>query len=162
MIRRMATAGAVALLAGLGGCTTPASGPAADVSGSAATFTCCEAADVNPVRHPGETFAIHWIMNVVPVPRDSPTQRIVLHAALSNGHGSVEELKNVETTDPAVMARFGTVTTNSSATSAPVTTITIPPTAQPGFYSLTFSIDTEGAVVSGASVIRVEGTDGAP
>ena len=96
------------------------------------------------------------ILNLAPAPQGTPIQHVVLRAELSDGYHSVEQLKDAETITPSVTTRSAGITTSSAATTAPITEITIPETAQPGYYDLTFSIGTDGAVLSGSTIIRVE------
>lgn len=155
-MRRSGSAITLALLAVLGGCAQPPDGEeAAHTLATAASFTCCESADIDPVRHPGETFQLHWIMTLTPAPKGTPIQQIVLRASLSDGYPSVQQLKNAET-DASAIAASDSITTSTAATIAPVTDITIPETAATGYYNLSTSIDTEGAILRGSSLIRVE------
>lgn len=98
-------------------------------------------------------------MTLAPAPQGTPIQQIVLRATLSDGYHSVEQFKNAETMDSSAAARSDSMTTSSAATTPPITEITIPETAQSGYYNLSFSIDTDGAVLSGSAVIRVEAAE---
>jgi hypothetical protein len=150
-------AAAVVLLAAMASCTTPADQTGhATLIPSVATFTCCEAVDVDTVRHPGETFEIHWIMNLTPSPGTVTSTQVVLDTTLSSGYRTVEQLKSAEIKAPTALVRAASVITSDTATVAPVSVIAIPRTATPGLYNLTTSVNTDGAVSSGSSVIRIE------
>lgn len=123
---------------------------------SAATFTCCEKSDIDPVRHPGETFELHWMMDLAPAAGTAATEPVVLGVTLSDGYQDVAQLKAIESGTPTLLARADDVTTSSAATTAPTSRITVPDGATPGFYNLTTTIKTGGSTSSGSAVIRVE------
>ncbi|HET8590985.1 MAG TPA: hypothetical protein VFM01_15215, partial [Nakamurella sp.] len=86
-------AAAVVVVALSGLTPIPPPHPSPSPSTEVASFTCCRQADVDTVRHPGETFAIHWIRVTQRVPADRTPASYELHAALSGAYPSVSDLK---------------------------------------------------------------------
>src|SRR5215471_2694907 len=86
-LRRMLRwASAGALLFGLGACAGPPPGP------TGPTYSCCVAADIERIYHPGDALTIHWIVQGPPAPSGAAHQ-IELSARLSGAFGNVAELK---------------------------------------------------------------------
>ena len=82
-LRRMLRwASAGALLFGLGACAGPPPGP------TGPTYSCCVAADIERIYHPGDTLTIHWIVQGPPAPSGAAHQ-IELSARLSGAFGNV-------------------------------------------------------------------------
>jgi len=142
-----------ALLLAIGGCTgSPPSyhGP---------TYTCCLAADIDRVYHPGDTLSIHWIVQGTPAPSGAEPH-FELNVSLSGSFGSVEELKSQVVQAKGQAAGPQTVAAEplhptGVAGEQPVSTILVPLTAAPGYYNLKFSVAEPGSTFSGGSIIQI-------
>lgn len=146
---------ALASLLASQGCTANFADPAGSRQAIGAQFGCCLAADIDTIRHPGETFQIHWIRTEVPVPAGQRDSAVTLNVSLSGTFGSVSDVKKSVSGDGRTIAEADTVTTTSSAADVPVSTLTIPLSARPGFYSLTSVVSADGGVLTGKAVVQV-------
>jgi hypothetical protein len=135
-----------ALLLAIGGCTgSPPSyhGP---------TYTCCLAADIDRVYHPGDTLSIHWIAQGSPAPSGAEPH-FELNAHLDGPFGTVTELKG-GAAPPHTLAA-APLRPTGVAGEQPVSTIPIPLTAEPGSYDLVTSVAETGSTFSGGSIIQI-------
>lgn len=147
----------LALLTTIAGCAAPSARTGdAKALPSEVTFTCCKPSDIKPVRHPGETFEIHWIMNRISTTQASNPVEVELDVSLSGGYGTVQQLKDAAGIDNDVLARAPTVITSNFATTQAVSVITIPAGTPPGLYNLNPSIASAGSILSGSSIIRID------
>lgn len=139
----------------LSGCSQSASHDGA-VTRAAVTYSCCRAADITPVRHPGETVRVHWIV-VADGPGSAPSGAagVTLSASLSGPYADVTTLKATSSRAPGPAADADPVRTTDQAHAAPVSTLVIPADAGSGFYNLTTTVDDGAGTVSAGSIIRV-------
>ena len=141
------------LVMGLTACSSSggvvATGPALQ------TYSCCSSADINTVRHPGETMQLHWIVTPLAPSATSGMSTVRLGAGLSGPFASVSALKAANS-PPTVKAPV-IVTTNQDG-GAPVSVIVIPQDAAGGYYNLTTTVDQDGGQLTGGSVITVSTT----
>ena len=137
-----------ALLLSVGACTGPPLGP----TYQGPTYTCCVAADINQIYHPGDTLSIHWIVQGSPAPSGA-VLRFELNAHLDGPFGSVTELKGGAAGKQTVAA--APLRPTGVAGEQPVSTIQIPLTAEPGYYNLVTSVGARGSTFSGASIIQI-------
>ena len=117
------------------------------------TYTCCRAADINPVRHPGDVVQLHWTSRLSTPARSQHVVHVRLSASMTGPYPSVADLKAAPTTRPGVVADRALTTDHAGG--APVSTLAIPKNAAPGFYNVTTSVADPGGRVSGSSVIRI-------
>ncbi len=125
------------------------------------SFTCCRTADINTVRHPGETFVLHWISTPgSPSPALSPVA-ITLSASLSGPFQTVLTLKKtIGNRGPGKKHSLELLNARPTHITAwdsrpPLTTIAIPRNAPTGLYSIKFTISSAVSSISGDSIIRV-------
>jgi hypothetical protein len=116
-------------------------------------YSCCSSADIDAVRHPGETMSLHWIATPIGPSAASAVSSVRLGAELSGPFDSVSALKAADNT-PATLTAPVIVTTNQVG-SAPVSVIVIPKDAAAGYYNLTTTIDQDGGQVTGGSILKV-------
>ena len=122
-------------------------------------YTCCEQSDIAPVRHPGQAVTLHWIVRAAgETDSESSPLPVTLSAALTGPFVDVASLKASEPDSP--VASSAPLHTTDVEGGDPTTTLRIPPDAKPGFYNLTFAVESGGGTVSGASVIRVQAAAG--
>jgi hypothetical protein len=144
-----------ALLLSVGGCA----GPRVETTYQGPTYTCCVAADIDRIYHPGDTLTIHWIVQGSPAPSGA-VLRFELNAHLDGPFGSVEELKSQvvhakgQAAGPQTVAA-APVRPTGAAGEQPVSTIPIPLTAEPGYYNLETSVGAAGSTFSGGSIIQI-------
>jgi hypothetical protein len=142
-------------LAGLVGCGTRPSTPA---SAAPKTYTCCEAKDVDRTYQPGETLALHWIVNSPNGPA-AGSPGVELTARLTGPYQSVEDLKAAtpDTRDAGGAVTFAAPPVHPSGApdEQPVSTIAIGADARSGYYNLMFSAAQNGGAAGGSSVVRV-------
>lgn len=81
---------------------------------------------------------------------------VVLSAILSQGYDDVTALKAAESEARTTLVRASDITISGSETVAPVSRITIPKGAAPGYYDLTTAVRTGDATSSGSTIIRVD------
>ena len=117
------------------------------------TYTCCQQADIAPVRHPGDVVQVHWIVSAGPPSASSKAGSVTLSASLSGPYPDVNSLKTASS--PVAAATATPVQTTDRTGGAPISTLVIPADSAGGYYNLTFAVDSAGATRSGASVIRV-------
>ncbi|TWP36826.1 hypothetical protein [Leekyejoonella antrihumi] len=129
--------------------------PAGASSGESVQFSCCTAADISAVRHPGETFKMHWIRTSYPVSAGHSPASVVLGVSLSVGYRDVAALKAANGGAPGGRAAATPIHTSDTAGAGPVSTVTIPSTATSGFYDLTTTVTSDGGRSSGDHIIRV-------
>lgn len=159
MVRRRGSAlmlaAAIAALLTAQGCAANRSGSAGTQQAVASQFGCCVAADIDAVRYPGETFQVHWIRTEIPAQAGQRPSKVVLDVSLSGGFRNVADLKASAGGDGQTVVKAAPVTTTSAATTDPVSTLTIPPGAEPGWYELTSVVSADGGLLTGRSAIRV-------
>jgi hypothetical protein len=120
-------------------------------------YSCCQAADIAPVRQAGVPMLVHWIATVaLPAPARTVTP-VTLAATLTGPFPDVAALKNVMSSShgrpPTIVA--GTVQTTDQAGGTPVSTLRLPSSTPAGFYDLTTTVTSAGGTASGHSVIQV-------
>ena len=139
------------MVSALAACTpaTPAPTPA--------SYSCCDASDVDKIYKPGQTLTVRWA--VVPGQPGGPPPQVTLTASLTGPYASVEDLKaaiadvTAPTGDATLTAQ--PVRPSGQPGEQPVSVIALPTTAVPGYYHLlTTAADPTGRVSSG-SVIQV-------
>jgi hypothetical protein len=122
------------------------------------SYTCCEAADINRDYQPGDTLAIHWIVDPGKLSSDSPTRALELNACLTGPYSTVSDLKKANGgQDLAAGCTLSAAPIRPSGQPGerPVSLILIPPTALPGNYNLATSVSGPGFSFGGASVIQM-------
>lgn len=154
MIRVTGSVRALALLAATAAPLACTSGPATPIVRHATyTYTCCATADVDTVRHPGDTFSVHWIVSEGSPTASDSASTVTLTAELNGPFADVTSLKAAPTSRLTLKAE--PLVTTDRAGGEPVSTISIPADARPGFYNLAFSMESSGGRVSGASIVRI-------
>jgi hypothetical protein len=131
-------------------------------------YTCCAAADVDRVYHPGDTVVLHW--SAVARPTHAHDGRVSLGAGMSGPFpdaASVKSLAPLHDGQSAVKLAATPVDVSLSAGGSPVSRIRIPRGTPPGYYDLGTTEepatgdpcwaarDCEHQIVSGASIVRV-------
>ena len=123
-------------------------------------YSCCSAALVDTVYHPGEVMAIHWTRVVLP-PAMYGHGVLLLSARLVGPFASVEELKATITSSPssrqAVNVASSVTRVRNTVAANPVTRVAIPSTAAAGYYNLTVTMGSSPRnIVTGAgTIVRV-------
>ena len=138
------------LVLGLSACSS--SGGVVTTGPALQTYSCCSSADINAVRHPGETLQLHWIVTPLAPSATSAMSTVRFGAGLSGPFASVSALKAANS--PATLKAPVIVTTNQDG-AAPVSLIVIPKDAADGYYNLTTTVDQDGSQLTGGSVIKV-------
>ena len=148
----------VALVAGSSlGCSASTPPLSSSVRHVSYRYSCCATGDVEPVRHTGEVFTLHWIATPSPATEpERPNETVTLTATMNGGFTDVAALKASPSAAPAIPA--AELTTSTWAGGTPTSTIRIPTTATPGFYNVAWLISSGGASVGGATIIQVVGT----
>ncbi len=140
--------GAVVATAILTGCS-PSQPPA---TYSHYQYTCCDAADVQRVWHPGETLTMHWSPQSAQT-TDSSTQMLTLTASLTGPYADVDSLKKGGAA--SISLKAAPVSASNGTHSSPVSVIALPAGLAPGLYNLTGTVASSGASSSGSSIIQV-------
>jgi hypothetical protein len=121
--------------------------------------SCCEAPDINQTWHPGSKVQLHWTVKYFDRTPISKPAAETLSVVLSGPYVDVGGLKSDVVKGGAGASRI--VTTPNIATDdhnpvAPVSTLSLPPDLQPGYYNLTFKVDFGGGNSwGGASIVQV-------
>ncbi|MFD0783405.1 hypothetical protein ACFQZ8_05655 [Micromonospora azadirachtae] len=149
---RLLTCLVVPLLAACG------TGPSGPVTAAPATYTCCEAQDVDRPYQPGQTLTVHWIVESPDEPGGTPPQ-VELTASLTGPFATAGEVKAATGADPNApgLATFTAAPVRPSGTpdERPVSTIVIGPEAEPGYYNLVTSVGGDDHTGSSGSIVRV-------
>lgn len=136
-------------------CGTEPSGP---VTAAPATYTCCEAQDVDRPYQPGQTLTVHWIVVPADEPDGTPPQ-VELAARLTGPFAAVGDVKAATeaTPDAPGLVTFTVAPVRPSGTpdERPVSTIVIGPEAEPGYYNLVTSVAGDDNTASSGSIVRV-------
>lgn len=145
----------VAVLAVAGaGCAASSSTSPSFVRHVSYTYSCCVAADIETVRHPGDVVTLHWI--VAPSSESAqaqPDEPVTLAASLNGPFSDVASLKSAPNGASALPA--AAVKTTTWAGGAPISRIQIPSITLAGYYNLSFRVGSGGSSDGGASVIQV-------
>ncbi|MEV6812553.1 hypothetical protein [Micromonospora sp. NPDC051296] len=140
----------------LAACVT---GPSEVPARSSVTYTCCETADVETLYEPGQTFILHWIVELLDEPPATTPPQVELNAHLTGPFATVDELKAVamgtKNVSGLVTLTAEPVRPAGTPDERPVSTIVIDPSAKPGYYNLVSSVVDRGSTVSGESIIQV-------
>ncbi|MDG4795758.1 hypothetical protein [Micromonospora sp. WMMD1082] len=132
--------------------------PTESVAPPSVTYTCCTDEDVNTPYEPGQTLTVHWIVEHSPEPGGVPPQ-VELTAHLTGPYATVEALKSaiVAARDIPGVVTFAAAPVRPAGTpdEQPVSPITIPGEAQPGYYNLTTSVVDGDHTASGSSIVQV-------
>ncbi|MDQ6856663.1 MAG: hypothetical protein M3Z57_06275 [Candidatus Dormibacteraeota bacterium] len=115
-------------------------------------YTCCDAADVVSVWHPGQTLTVHWTAHSV-VTTDSTTRTVSLTVALRGPYRDVNSLK--QGGDASTSLAGAPLTASDGTPSSPVSVIVLPPSLATGFYNLTETVSSTSGSSSGSSVVQV-------
>jgi hypothetical protein len=122
------------------------------------SYTCCDAKDVDTHYQPGQTMAVHWIVNSENGTAEGGPQ-VELAARLTGPYAAVADLKAAasDTRSASGDVTFAAAPVRPSGTAGerPVSTILIGSDAKPGYYNLIFSVTQDGGTVGGASIVRV-------
>jgi hypothetical protein len=117
--------------------------------------TCCRAADIDAVRHPGDVIHLHWTATSVPASQSGgPEASVRLTASLAGPFVSIAKLKAAGLHAPQPAAAKS-IRTTDRAGGAPVSTLTIPKDAAAGFYNLTTALESGDGRSSGGHIIRL-------
>ena len=142
-------------LAVVSGCAPTPQGPP---GGGPATFTytCCSAADIDQVLHPGDVLQLHWTATPGPSSRSAGPAAVTLSASLTGPYVDAATLKSsIGDGRPAPVWTASPVETTSQEGGAPVSTIAIPLDAAPGLYDLTSSVESGGGRLTGEHIVRI-------
>ncbi|MER7445074.1 hypothetical protein [Micromonospora avicenniae] len=139
----------------LAACSTEPAGP---VTAAPATYTCCEAQDVDRLYQPGQTLTVHWTVES-PDERGGTPPQVELTARLTGPFATVGDVKAATEGTPSApgLVTFTAAPVRPSGTpdERPVSTIVIAPEAKPGYYNLVTSVRSDDNTASGGSIVRV-------
>ncbi|PZG12429.1 hypothetical protein C1I95_25850 [Micromonospora craterilacus] len=134
-------------------------GPSEVAARPSVTYTCCETADVETLYEPGQTFILHWIVELLDDPTATAPPQVELNAHLTGPFATVDDLKAVAmgTKNLPGLVTFTAEPVRPAGTpdERPVSTIVIEPSAKPGYYNLVNSVADRESKVSGESIIQV-------
>lgn len=144
-----------ALALGVAACSTGKQSSA--VSQASFSYSCCRAADVDLVRHPGDVVTLHWIVTALPESEPAESnQPVTLNATLHGPFSDVATLKSSPNDTSTTGLATPTIETTTWAGGEPISRIQIPSTATAGDYALSFSISTAGSgTLGGSSIIHI-------
>jgi hypothetical protein len=135
---------------------TACAGPAAQ--GARVSYTCCSASVTAPSWHPGQQLPVTWT-RVGNVPTGQSIQPVTLSAVMTGPFSSATALKAAinQGRGGSVTARAANITISRNPPRTPVSVITIPANAPPGFYDLEFTmtLGLGGGSASGESIVTV-------
>ena len=145
-----------AIIAGVSACTkTAATG--SQQTFRVQTYTCCVAGDIEPIRHPGQSVSVHWIAE--PSQSPGPVAQVTLKVFLDGPFPSVTALKSamVSVPDAQTSAHLATssMVVSNQVGNAPVSELTIPKSARPGYYNWTTTVASGGMSASGSTIIQI-------
>ena len=132
----------------------PTEAPTGAATRATFSYTCCTAADIDRVYHPGDAMSIHWIVqNGTPTSATQPTQ-VNLSVRLTGPYADVTSLKErgVKGTSSITAAA---IVTSDWVGGAPTSRLVIPANASPGFYDLSTENKSGGMTAGGTSIVRV-------
>ena len=153
MPRRKPALAVAAVLAGaipLAACS--ASANPSDTYAPNRTYTCCSAGDIDAIRHPGDIIVIHWIAAPSDPLTNGPVTTVALTAGFAGPFATVSGLK--ASAGPSTVEAPVIVTTDQVG-NPPVSIITIPKSAAPGYYNLTTTVALDCNQISGGHIIQV-------
>ncbi|GGM56393.1 hypothetical protein ACFFX1_29475 [Dactylosporangium sucinum] len=141
------------LVLAMASCTATPSIP----TGTATTYTCCEAADIDRDYQPGQTLTVHWTVVPGTLTAGGPAHEVELNARLTGPYATVSDLKTASGNDLEGGSTFTAdpVRPSGQAGEQPVSSILIPLTAAAGYYDLITSVSGPPGSYGGASIIRV-------
>jgi hypothetical protein len=125
------------------------------------SFTCCKATDVNTVRHPGETFVLHWI-STPGSPSPARPVSLTLSASISGPFGTARALKKAlgsrgtEKTPSLEVLNAKPIHPTTWNDRPLLTEIPIPRNAPAGLYNLKFTVASANTSGSGDSIITID------
>ena len=117
-------------------------------------YSCCIASDVDTIYSPNSTLSLHWKVTKTTVQAPARPGATSLHAVLYGPFETVEELKLTPHAGAGLKAP--TLHPDVKAGSAATSEIAIPERAEPGYYDLSFTVDSSDFSTSGDTVVRVQ------
>lgn len=157
MPRRVPTLAVIALVAGtmsLSACSESAS--QSGTHAAIQTYSCCSLSDINAIRHPGDTIAIHWKISTSNPAATGQVSTVTLTAGLAGNFSTVSDLKAAD--GPRTVEAPIIVTTDQVG-NTPISIITIPKNAAPGYYNMSTTVALDGGKITGGSIIEVTLSD---
>ncbi len=115
-------------------------------------YTCCDAADVQRVWHPGETLTMHWTATVA-LTTDSSTGTLTLTATLTGPYADVNSLKAGSAASTTLSA--APLSASNVTPSILVSLIALPAGLAPGFYNLASAVTAPGGQSGGSTIVQV-------
>lgn len=132
----------------------PTEAPTGAATRATFSYTCCTAADIDRVYHPGDVMSIHWIVQKgTPTSATQPTQ-VNLSVRLTGPYADVSSLKERGVKGTSSISATPIVTSDWVG-GAPTSRLVIPANASPGFYDLSTGSKSGGMTAGGASIVRV-------
>jgi hypothetical protein len=135
---------------------TACAAPAARSTGVSVSYTCCKASLGATTWHPGQQVPIVWTRTATAT-AGQHFEAVTLSATLTGPFSKVVALKAAIT-----QGRRGSLTLRAPKTTishdppvAPVTVISIPAGAPPGFYNLRVIDSSGGGTVTGSTIITI-------
>jgi hypothetical protein len=120
--------------------------------------TCCSTTIAAKPWHPGQQLRVGWIETGSPSPANGTHQAYVLTVILTGPYRSVTALKTANNRGPdqsRIVATAPEIRTSGYEVRSPVSVLTIPAEAAPGFYNLQIAVKNGPGTVSTDSVITV-------
>jgi len=132
----------------------PTEAPTGAATRATFSYTCCTAADIDRVYHPGDVMSIHWIVqNGMPTSATQPTE-VSLSVRLTGPYADISSLKERGVKGTSSISAAAIVTSDWVG-GAPTSRLVIPANASPGFYDLSTGTKSGGMTAGGASIVRV-------
>jgi hypothetical protein len=132
----------------------PTEAPTGTAARATFSYTCCTAADIERVYHPGDVMSIHWIVQSgMPTSATQPTQ-VSLSVRLTGPYADISSLKERGVKGTSSISAAPIVTSDWVG-GAPTSRLVIPANASPGFYDLSTGTKSGGMTAGGASIVRV-------
>jgi hypothetical protein len=141
--------------------SAPAPAPAPTSFKATYEYSCCSAKVMDTIYHPGDVIHLTWTPTHVQPLQAYPKATVELSAQLSGSFSSVVALKSsakpaatkVKSNNDSAVAKTIWVSNHSGAD--PVSTITIPRNAKPGYFNLNTTTSETGMTITAGGVIRI-------
>jgi len=144
----MAAACALAGMFAVGCANASPIGPGANME-YVLEYSCCVTDAGTTVWHPGQRVPLDWMASGGQTTGDKMVAQVSLTAVLSGPYRTLGDLNDANKSGPDqshIVATAPVIKLSSVSVSAPVSVVTIPPSAAPGYYSLWTSAAAGGTV----------------
>jgi hypothetical protein len=133
---------------------------AASKTNATYSYSCCTAAVLDAIYHPGEVIRLPWIATANTPGTGTAEVMVTLEAKISGPYKTVASLKSAFARHTPQLGQFNAeavhIHISSDSAERYVSVIRVPSNAKPGFYELTTTTSIPSLVTTGGAVIRID------